>query len=106
MKGQTDGSRQGGRGIRAHGGPELRCIIFIIRVRVVLDVGSSTGGFTEYALMNGAKKVIAVDVGTNQLHPKLRQDKRVELHEKTAEGRSAGGIVAAVRRFGSSLAAE
>jgi len=49
----------------------------------VLDVGSSTGGFTDYALQNGAKKVIAVDVGTNQLHPKLRKDVRVELHEQT-----------------------
>lgn len=51
--------------------------------KVVLDVGSSTGGFTDYALQHGAKKVIAVDVGTNQLNPKLRGDKRIELHEKT-----------------------
>lgn len=51
--------------------------------KVVLDVGSSTGGFTDYALQHGARKVIAVDVGTEQLHPKLRGDSRVELHEKT-----------------------
>ncbi len=50
---------------------------------VVLDVGSSTGGFTDYALQHGARLVYAVDVGTNQLHPKLREDRRVELHEKT-----------------------
>jgi 23S rRNA (cytidine1920-2'-O)/16S rRNA (cytidine1409-2'-O)-methyltransferase len=51
--------------------------------KVILDVGSSTGGFTEFALKNGAKKVIAVDTGTNQLHPKLRQNPDIELHEKT-----------------------
>lgn len=51
--------------------------------KVVLDVGSSTGGFTDYALQHGAKKVIAVDVGTEQLHPRLRTDNRVELYEKT-----------------------
>lgn len=51
--------------------------------KVILDVGSSTGGFTEYALSHGAKKVIAVDVGHNQLHPKLRGNSRIELHENT-----------------------
>lgn len=53
------------------------------RGSVVLDVGSSTGGFTDYALQHKATKVIAVDVGTNQLHPLLRDDPRVELHEQT-----------------------
>lgn len=51
--------------------------------KTVLDVGSSTGGFTDYALQHGARKVIAVDVGTQQLHPNLRNDKRIELHEQT-----------------------
>lgn len=50
---------------------------------VVLDVGSSTGGFTDYALQHGASLVYAVDVGTEQLHPSLRGDTRIELHEKT-----------------------
>jgi 23S rRNA (cytidine1920-2'-O)/16S rRNA (cytidine1409-2'-O)-methyltransferase len=51
--------------------------------KVVLDVGSSTGGFTDYALQHAAKKIIAVDVGTDQLHPSLRSNNRIELHEKT-----------------------
>lgn len=53
------------------------------RDKVVLDVGSSTGGFTDYALQHGAKKVIAVEVGTHQLHPSLRGNPQIELHEKT-----------------------
>lgn len=51
--------------------------------KIVLDIGSSTGGFTDYALQHGARKVLAVDVGTDQLHPNLRSDERIELHEKT-----------------------
>ena len=50
---------------------------------VVLDIGSSTGGFTDYALQHGARRVYAVDVGTDQLHPTLRGDARICLHEKT-----------------------
>lgn len=51
--------------------------------KTVLDVGSSTGGFTDYSLQHGAEKVYAVDVGTEQLHPSLRSNERIELHEKT-----------------------
>ena len=51
--------------------------------KTVLDVGSSTGGFTDYALQRGAAKLIAVEIGTDQLHPSLRGNSRVELHEKT-----------------------
>ena len=48
-----------------------------------IDVGSSTGGFTDCLLQNGAKKVYAIDVGTNQLDWKIRNDNRVEVREKT-----------------------
>jgi 23S rRNA (cytidine1920-2'-O)/16S rRNA (cytidine1409-2'-O)-methyltransferase len=51
--------------------------------KTVLDVGSSTGGFTDFALKGGAKKSICVEVGTNQLHPTLHGNPRIELHEKT-----------------------
>jgi len=50
---------------------------------VALDIGSSTGGFTDVLLANGAAKVYAVDVGTNQLAWKLRQDPRMVVHEQT-----------------------
>src|SRR4051794_30830695 len=50
---------------------------------VALDVGSSTGGFTDVLLQRGAAKVFAIDVGTNQLAWKLRQDPRVIVHEQT-----------------------
>jgi len=51
--------------------------------KVVLDVGSSTGGFTDYALRHGARKVIAVEVGKGQLHPSLLGHPQIELHEQT-----------------------
>jgi 23S rRNA (cytidine1920-2'-O)/16S rRNA (cytidine1409-2'-O)-methyltransferase len=51
--------------------------------KTLLDVGSSTGGFTDFALQNGAAKVYCVDVGTAQLAYKLRQDPRVVIMEQT-----------------------
>lgn len=53
------------------------------RGKIVLDIGSSTGGFTEYALFRGAKKVIAVEKGTKQMKAPLRFDPRIDLREKT-----------------------
>ena len=60
---------------------------------VALDVGSSTGGFTDVLLQRGAAKVFAVDVGTNQLAWKLRQDPRVAVHEQTNARYLTGEIV-------------
>ena len=57
---------------------------FDVTGAVALDVGSSTGGFTDVLLSRGAAKVYAVDVGTNQLAWKLRQDPRVVVHEQTS----------------------
>lgn len=54
-----------------------------LKNRICMDVGSSTGGFTDCMLQNGAAFVYAVDVGTNQLAWKLRQDERVRSMEKT-----------------------
>ena len=56
---------------------------FDVSGAVALDVGSSTGGFTDVLLSRGAATVYAVDVGTNQLAWKLRQDPRVVVHEQT-----------------------
>jgi 23S rRNA (cytidine1920-2'-O)/16S rRNA (cytidine1409-2'-O)-methyltransferase len=50
---------------------------------VCLDIGASTGGFTDCLLQSGVKKVVAVDAGTNQLDWKLRNDVRVEVRENT-----------------------
>jgi 23S rRNA (cytidine1920-2'-O)/16S rRNA (cytidine1409-2'-O)-methyltransferase len=54
-----------------------------VREKICLDVGASTGGFTDCLLQNGAERVIAVDTGYGQLDFKLRQDSRVRLLEKT-----------------------
>jgi 23S rRNA (cytidine1920-2'-O)/16S rRNA (cytidine1409-2'-O)-methyltransferase len=49
----------------------------------VVDAGSSTGGFTDCVLQAGAAEVVAIDVGRNQLHERLRADQRVAVHEQT-----------------------
>ena len=63
----------------------------------VLDAGSSTGGFTDCLLQRGATRVVAVDVGTHQLHEKLRSDPRVDVKEQTdvrsVDADSIGGAV-------------
>lgn len=51
--------------------------------KIVLDVGSSTGGFSEFAVLGGAQLVYAVDVGKNQMHSSLRSNPKIELHEST-----------------------
>jgi 23S rRNA (cytidine1920-2'-O)/16S rRNA (cytidine1409-2'-O)-methyltransferase len=58
-----------------------------------LDIGASTGGFTDVLLRRGAAKVFAIDVGTNQLAWSLRQDPRVVVHEQTNARYLTGEIV-------------
>lgn len=69
------------------GGLKLEAALEYFRVdpagRRCLDVGSSTGGFTDCLLQHGAVNVVALDVGTNQLAWKLRNDPRVEVRENT-----------------------
>jgi len=65
---------------------------FDVAGAMALDVGSSTGGFTDVLLSRGAAKVYAVDVGTNQLAWKIRQDPRVIVHEQT-NARSLDGTI-------------
>jgi 23S rRNA (cytidine1920-2'-O)/16S rRNA (cytidine1409-2'-O)-methyltransferase len=61
----------------------MNCFDVDLVGKVCMDVGSSTGGFTDCMLMNGAVRVYSVDVGTGQLAWKLRQDERVVVMEKT-----------------------
>lgn len=49
----------------------------------IMDIGSSTGGFTDCAIQNGAKEVIAIDVGTDVMDKNLRKNKKVKLYENT-----------------------
>ncbi|MBS1793496.1 MAG: TlyA family RNA methyltransferase [Acidobacteria bacterium] len=80
LKGNSAESKYVGRG-----GLKLEKALIEFNIRpneyVCLDVGASTGGFTDCLLQNGARKVVAVDVGTNQLVWKLRNDPRVEARE-------------------------
>jgi 23S rRNA (cytidine1920-2'-O)/16S rRNA (cytidine1409-2'-O)-methyltransferase len=80
LKGESSAIRYVGRG-----GLKLEAALekFLIDPAgwTCIDIGSSTGGFTDCLLQHGAKKVVAVDVGTNQLAWKLRNDPRVEVRE-------------------------
>lgn len=82
IKGNTDESRYVGRG-----GLKLEHALSEFHISpsgyVCLDVGSSTGGFTDCLLQHGAGRVVAIDVGTNQLAWRLRTDPRVEARENT-----------------------
>lgn len=61
----------------------LKVFNLTVQDKIVLDIGSSTGGFTDVALQNGARLSYALDVGTNQLAWKIRQDPRVIVMENT-----------------------
>lgn len=82
IKGESPESRYVSRG-----GLKLEAALKEFRVDpsgfACLDVGSSTGGFTDCLLQHGAKSVVAIDAGTNQLDWKLRSDPRVEVRENT-----------------------
>ena len=71
----------------SRGGFKLEKALEVFKIdlkdKVVMDIGSSTGGFTDCSLQHGAKKVIAVDVGTNVMHHSLRENACVKLHENT-----------------------
>lgn len=71
----------------SRGGTKLEAALDRFEVGVagarVIDVGASTGGFTDCVLQRGAAEVVAIDVGHNQLHERLRADPRVRLHERT-----------------------
>lgn len=61
--------------------------------RHCLDIGASTGGFTDVLLARGARRVVAVDVGVGQLHPRLKADIRVVSHESTDARKIDAGLV-------------
>jgi len=69
----------------SRGGDKLQAALEHFRIdvtgRFVLDVGASTGGFTDCLLQNGARHVVALDVGHGQLHPRIRSDDRVTVIE-------------------------
>jgi len=71
----------------SRGGEKLDHALEALEVEVAgrdaLDVGASTGGFTDVLLQRGAARVIALDVGYGQLHPRIRQDPRVTVLERT-----------------------
>ncbi len=71
----------------SRGGLKLDKAINIFNIdmtnKKVMDIGSSTGGFSDCALKHGASHIVAVDVGTNLMHESLRNDPRIDLHEQT-----------------------
>jgi len=75
----------------SRGGIKLAHALDVFKVdpagRHCLDIGSSTGGFTDVLLSRGARRVVAVDVGSGQLHPRLRDDPRV-ISLETTDARS------------------
>jgi 23S rRNA (cytidine1920-2'-O)/16S rRNA (cytidine1409-2'-O)-methyltransferase len=77
----------GGRRFVSRGGDKLDAALdrfpIVVAGRRCLDAGASTGGFTDCLLIRGAATVVAVDVGYGQLHPRLREDDRVDVHERT-----------------------
>jgi 23S rRNA (cytidine1920-2'-O)/16S rRNA (cytidine1409-2'-O)-methyltransferase len=71
----------------SRGGEKLQHALDVLGVEVAgrdcVDVGASTGGFTDCLLQAGAARVVAIDVGYGQLHPRLREDARVVVLERT-----------------------